>query len=350
MKILLKPRLMHLGIALCAAALLLGACRSAGPEETPTLEAEAVLTAAAQTADARLTELALPTPTETETPLPPLPSSVPETPTQTQSTTLTPFISQTPLPNVTAQPGGPDQALYVADVTVPDSTQFSPGEAFTKTWRLSNTGTSTWTTAYSFVFIGGAQMSSVNSVPLTQEVAPGGTVEISVNMVAPTSGGSYRGFWEMRNADGELFNEAVYVDILVAGGTPAAPSTSAPGATAAPTATATNSSGGGAGDVTGASLNVDAASADTCPHTFTFTGQIILDGAATVTYQLEAGSDTSGFTYDLPDPFTVAFDAGTHNVNYVLDISDSVEGWAQLHVTEPNDVISNQVTFTLDCP
>ena len=336
MKILLTKLWLRPGIVLLAGALLLSACRSSGAEETPSLEPEAVLTAAAQTADVRLTELAMPTPTVTETPLPPLPTSVQDTGTASPTITLTPFESQTPLPNLTAQPGGPDQALYVADVTVPDGTQFSPGEAFTKTWRLSNAGTSTWTTAYTFVFIGGSQMNAPNSITLTQEVAPGGTVDLSVNMVAPTADGSYQGFWSMRNAAGEIFNEAVFLDIVVSGGTPAP--------------TATPGAAGGDGAVTGVGLSVDAASADTCPHTFTFTGQITLDEAATVTYQLEAGATSSGFTYDLPDPFTVAFDAGTHNVNYSLDITDSVEGWAQLHVTAPNDVTSSQVTFTLDCP
>lgn len=344
MKILYKQRILSLLAVFCAAALLLAACRPSASEGTPSLEPEEVLTAAAQTADARLTELAQPTATETETPLPPLPTSVPQTPTETQTITLTPFISQTPLSNLTAQPGGPDQALFVADVTVPDGTQFSPGETFTKTWQLSNAGTSTWTTEYSFVFIGGTQMSAVNSISLSQEVAAGDTVDLAVNMVAPTSSGSYRGFWSMRNADGELFNEAVYVDILVTGGT------QAPGATDSAGATPTPGSGVGTGDVTAVSLSVDAASAESCPHTFSFTGQITLDEAATVTYELEAGANTSGFTFTLPEPFTVAFEAGTHNVSYQLDISDSVDGWAQLHVTEPNDVTSNQVTYTLDCP
>ena len=33
-----------------------------------------------------------------------------------------------------------DWAGFIADVTVPDGTAFSPGATFTKTWRLKNIG------------------------------------------------------------------------------------------------------------------------------------------------------------------------------------------------------------------
>ena len=36
-----------------------------------------------------------------------------------------------------------DLAEFVADVTVPDGTDFTPGETFVKTWQLRNAGTST---------------------------------------------------------------------------------------------------------------------------------------------------------------------------------------------------------------
>ncbi len=45
-----------------------------------------------------------------------------------------------------------DRAQFVADVTVPDGTRYDPGATFTKTWRLRNAGTCTWTTSYTMVF------------------------------------------------------------------------------------------------------------------------------------------------------------------------------------------------------
>ena len=38
-----------------------------------------------------------------------------------------------------------DQAQFVSDLTAPDGSSFAPGAAFTKTWRLMNIGTCTWT-------------------------------------------------------------------------------------------------------------------------------------------------------------------------------------------------------------
>ena len=46
-------------------------------------------------------------------------------------------------------------------------------------------------------------------------VPPGGTYDISVNMVAPTQPGVYQGFWQMVNAKGTAFGTTVYVGIQV---------------------------------------------------------------------------------------------------------------------------------------
>ncbi len=114
-----------------------------------------------------------------------------------------------------------DWAKFVADVSVPDGTSFSGGTAFTKTWRLKNNGTCTWTTGYSLVFASGEKMGGPESVPLTTTVAPGQSVDISVNLTAPAAGGSYRGFWQLKNASGAVFgigttaNKPFWVDIKV---------------------------------------------------------------------------------------------------------------------------------------
>lgn len=116
-----------------------------------------------------------------------------------------------------------DRAQFVADVTVPDGTVFSPGTAFTKTWRLKNVGTCTWTTSYSMVFDSGDKMSGPDSVGLLSNVAPGQTVDMTVNLTAPNVGGSYRGFWKFRNANGFNFGigssatQSWWVDIRVSG-------------------------------------------------------------------------------------------------------------------------------------
>jgi uncharacterized repeat protein (TIGR01451 family) len=98
-----------------------------------------------------------------------------------------------------------DAAAFVADVTVADGTDFAPGTAFTKTWRLKNVGTCTWTTSYSLTWVSGDPMSAVYPVALTANVAPGSSVDVSANMVAPASNGTYKGFWQLKNASGQLF-------------------------------------------------------------------------------------------------------------------------------------------------
>ena len=117
-----------------------------------------------------------------------------------------------------------DRAQFIADVTVPDGTRFDPGATFTKTWRLRNIGTCTWTTSYSMVFTSGQQMGSTSSVPMPMNVGPGQTVDVSVNMTAPNTAGHYIGYWQFRNANGANFgiglyaNKSWWVEINVVGG------------------------------------------------------------------------------------------------------------------------------------
>ncbi|MGH7809066.1 MAG: NBR1-Ig-like domain-containing protein, partial [Candidatus Binatia bacterium] len=146
--------------------------------------------------------------------------------------TLTALPPLTPTPTPFGQPPPPisspgcDKASFVADVTVPDGTLFSPGAAFTKTWRLKNAGTCTWTTAYKYLFYSGEQMSAPTSINLPWNVSPGQTVDLTVNMVAPASSGKYRGYWILSNAAGSLFGigtgaaNAIWVEINVAGDNP----------------------------------------------------------------------------------------------------------------------------------
>ena len=113
-----------------------------------------------------------------------------------------------------------DKAGFVNE-TIPDGTRVEPGTAFTKTWTIQNTGTCTWTTGYALVFKSGEQMggNGVNYLPV--DVAPGQSIGISLNLVAPNTAGTYRGDWIMRNASGVLFghgdqaNQPFWVQISV---------------------------------------------------------------------------------------------------------------------------------------
>ena len=114
-----------------------------------------------------------------------------------------------------------DWVLFVKDVTIPDGTELAAGEVFTKTWRLQNRGTCTWTSDYMLVYTSGDQMGSTTAVRLPGNVAPGQTLDVSVTLTAPAVNGYQRSYWMLRNPSGALFgagakaNEAFYVEIKV---------------------------------------------------------------------------------------------------------------------------------------
>lgn len=103
------------------------------------------------------------------------------------------------------QPVVRECASFVADVTIADGSYVAPGSTFTKTWRIRNNGTTTWTTNYKLVFTSGTQMAGQTSVNLPYNVMPGQTVDISVQMTAPAESGSYKSEWMLMNESGAKF-------------------------------------------------------------------------------------------------------------------------------------------------
>lgn len=98
-----------------------------------------------------------------------------------------------------------DEAAFVADVTVLDDEVMPPTLVFTKTWRLENSGTCTWTTDYSLVFVYGDQLGAPDQVPMPQEVPPESVVDISLQMTAPDLDGTFRSEWLVQNDLGTQF-------------------------------------------------------------------------------------------------------------------------------------------------
>ncbi len=108
-----------------------------------------------------------------------------------------------------------DEASYVADVTVEDGTIIQPGAAFVKTWRVHNTGTTTWTTDFSLRFLGDEQMGGPDRVALPREVKPDEMIELSVPLTAPQTAGRHRSTWKLANAQGAIFEFEQYAEIQV---------------------------------------------------------------------------------------------------------------------------------------
>jgi hypothetical protein len=186
-------------------ASLLAACGSQN-NATPTLDVNAMFTAAAGTFVAEITQTAAaftPTPQPTAT----------DMPTQ-QAIDLTP--SATSAPAATATQPVCDDALFIRDVTIPDKyNQLTPGQEFTKTWELKNTGTCSWTADYQIVYGYGNQMNGKLSNRIGVEVPPQATVELSITLVAPAVSGEYTGYWRMANAAGSPFGAFFSVNIII---------------------------------------------------------------------------------------------------------------------------------------
>ena len=125
---------------------------------------------------------------------------------------LIPVTASAQIPEAVV-PDTRNASTFVSDVTIPDGTMMSPGQSFTKTWQIKNSGSTIWS-GYSLAFDRGTQMGGPSSVPVPMTM-PGATVDISILMIAPTEGGNHRGTWRMRTADGEFFGQDVFVLILV---------------------------------------------------------------------------------------------------------------------------------------
>ncbi|KAA3646272.1 MAG: hypothetical protein DWQ07_08610 [Chloroflexi bacterium] len=103
---------------------------------------------------------------------------------------------------------------YVADVTVPDNTEFAPSTAFTKTWRINNSGNCEWETGTLLVFVSGDAMSGPASVP-APVTAVGANTDINVNFTSPASPGTYKSNWQLQSPEGVRYGATVYVQIVV---------------------------------------------------------------------------------------------------------------------------------------
>jgi len=202
-------------IALLAIMLALTACNMPRNGSPSPGDIGAINTIAAQTVIAQLTQVSQSTSVPGGDSQGGLPTSTMDAPTlaiPTSTTTPTPSATNLPTstqvpptstPRPTATPVPCNWAQFVKDVTIPDDTVMSPGESFTKTWRLKNIGSCTWTTGYSLVFLNGEPMDG-NTVAIPHTVTPGETVDLSVDLVAPDKVGTYRGNWMLRNKDGRF--------------------------------------------------------------------------------------------------------------------------------------------------
>ena len=138
------------------------------------------------------------------------------TPTSTPTLTLIDV-------NATEASATPTPSCYrlhwIKDVSVPDFTLMTPGETFTKSWLVSNSGTCAWQLGFRFAFYGGDPMGGSNYT-LTQAVNPGDQMDLSIPMTAPSGTGIIISTWRMSGFNGWFFGDALTVKIDLGGETP----------------------------------------------------------------------------------------------------------------------------------
>jgi hypothetical protein len=187
---------------------LLSAC--GGEKASPTPSVDAIYTSAAQTVAVQisLTAAAQPSSTPISTSTPQATNTLPSLSTFTSFPTLAGF----------AISSGACNSAYVADVTIPDNMSMAPNQSFTKTWKLKNTGSCTWTTAFKLVFISGDNMNAT-STNLAASVAPNQESDISIALQAPNKAGTLTSIWRLQDDQGQYFGTTITVVINTGGAT-----------------------------------------------------------------------------------------------------------------------------------
>ncbi len=199
--------------------------------------------ATAEPATATVTLTETPSPTATQAAVTDTPAITETATPQGPAPTIT-VTAQTPQP--ANDPNCTNNASFVADITIPDNTNISAGAPFTKTWRVSNTGTCIWGSGYTLAHYSEEQLGFVAPVPLPI-TNPGQNADISVNLTAPNNTGTHRGNFVIKNPAGLIMSVGddsrlwlvINVTSDIANATAAPAPTAASAATAAGLVTAT---------------------------------------------------------------------------------------------------------------
>jgi len=194
------------------------ACGNATTMSSTDQIVSSVYTAAALTAMSTPTAMPLPVSTATATPAPTL---IPPTPMPTLiQPTNEPSQNPAPIFWDTNAPIQVDRSLcnnsaYIDDITIPDGTVLAPGEIFVKTWTLENTGSCLWKNGYTLTFYEGNSMSGQDT-EIGKTIASGREANLSIELTAPETKGTYTGYWILKDNYGYPFGMPFYVQIVVA--------------------------------------------------------------------------------------------------------------------------------------
>ncbi|HAY83946.1 MAG TPA: hypothetical protein DCY42_03205 [Chloroflexi bacterium] len=306
-------------------------------------------TAAAQTVNAVVQEQA------TETPEAPVSTATqaadgaePTSTTGEQGGASTPAATQevSVTPTKEGQEIGEDKAEFIADVTIPDYSEFEGGDTITKTWRVRNIGTTTWSTDYTIEFEKGEKLGAPTQIKLPQSVKPNDFVDISVDFTVPNAVGEYSSYWILKNADGErvgVAEEGKYFTMFMI-----IKSVSDAGDGG------TSGTGGipGGAKITKATVSVDTPKyTGSCPAQLTFTYTVTTANQGNVDFNLKFGViSPSGYKFDAPPEYSVNFSGGyTVTYTYTLFSANSVNATVKVEAVGSNTYTSEPVNFSVKC-
>lgn len=160
--------------------------------------------------------------------------------------TLTPTLTPRPLINYSSPTfevletqslpiSARDSINQVSDVTIPDDTVLLPGQLFIKSWRMTNSGGSTWEEGTKLMMdtTFNTDMPTVVKAIFVKEndwidftpggwgnrvynVGPGTKVDLAVILRAPLHAGSYQIQFRLVNTKGEIINTPFWMRFFVA--------------------------------------------------------------------------------------------------------------------------------------
>lgn len=177
-----------------------------------------------------------PIPTNTLAPLPSptlgvLPTFAPAggigtpVPFNTQLPGITPLASLIPTLGVVSTittKNGCNDAVFVGETAPMDKETIEAGKAIKKGFTLKNTGTCTWDEGFTFAYIASDSTPGLNGYDIVlkkdapqEYTAPGNTQSFILKLTAPKTAGEYKGYWRMRDENGNYFGPFVYIWFFV---------------------------------------------------------------------------------------------------------------------------------------
>ncbi len=124
------------------------------------------------------------------------------------------FFAEIRVPEPLGAADDKNRAQLMEHETFKPGSEAKPGQRLLKSWRVRNSGTSTWENGYTLAHVEGDRLSAPASVGVPRAV-PLNTVRLSVPLVMPATPGRYRSVWKLRDPQGTTFGPQLIISIEV---------------------------------------------------------------------------------------------------------------------------------------